>query len=179
MHCNKVSEKKNVKLSKSRILILSLLFGFGYLFIPPLIKKYKRVQSAVDCHWENTTGTQKAEWRDVKQDAFLIRVYAQSCLRGMIVVRESGAEKINKNFGRDTNFGVFERKSGASEFSSDRMRYQDTDLLRRSAHHKLNNIESPVRRLQQSLCLPSERKTWVLNTLLKGQRGYCELVHVF
>lgn len=36
------------------------------------------------------------EWKDVKQDAFLIRVYAQSCLRGKWLLFEKAERKRNK-----------------------------------------------------------------------------------
>ncbi len=57
-----------------------------------------------------------------------------------------------------------------------------------SVYHKLCCLKgilnaeyriSTVRRLQQCLCLPSERKTCFPKALLKGRRKYCELLQVW
>ncbi len=114
---------------------------------------------------------------------FLIRVYAQSCLQGK---RKLSAKEINRNFGRDTSFGVFEWsvENEVWERLSSVVTVWDISW----SEHKLCCLKgilhaeyriSTVRRLQQCLRLPSERKTWFPKALLKGRRKYCELFQVW
>lgn len=166
MQCNKVSEKP-VKLWASFNFELIVVWFWLSLF-RLWLRNIKHGRLSLRENHEHTKYRVKRCFFNQSWSSKLFAV--DDCCQ-----RKLSGKEINRNFGGDSDFGVFERRAGACEFSSVRMRY----LLKRSAHLNLNNmqnIESPSRRLRHRLCLPSERKTWILITLLKEWRAGTGLV---